>query len=208
MSDLSRSASTERNASGAPNAAPAADDAALDSLVARCLVHKALAERGDDAGSLARRIGIGGSALCTLLLTVAPDHPLLVAEDYVPSDTSEEQTWVRNLLLHNVSTDLELSRWLAAILARRAMEANHLWEDLGLPNRGALSRMLQRHFAPLVIRNVNDMRWKRFFFRVLCEDEGLVHCSSPTCSACVDVDRCFEPGSAEAMIARAKQAPA
>jgi hypothetical protein len=33
------------------------------------------------------------------------------------------------------------------------------------------------------------------------------HCTSPTCSNCVDVEKCFEPESAEAMIARAKTAP-
>lgn len=183
------------------------DDAEFDSMVIGCLVRKALAEKAELGGHLGRRLGVGGTALCTLLLLVAPDHPLLVAEDYVPQDACEEQAWVRSLLLRNVSTDLELSRWLAAIVARRAMEGSHLWEDLGLPNRDALTRLLQRHFAPLAIRNVNNMRWKRFLFRLLCEDEGLVHCTSPTCCSCPDVDKCFEPSSAEAMIARAKQAP-
>ena len=52
------------------------------------------------------------------------------------------------------------------------------------------------------------MRWKRFLYRQLCEEEGMSHCTSPTCSSCIDVDKCFEPQSTEALLARAKHAPA
>lgn len=86
------------------------------------------------------------------------------------------------------------------------MQANHLWEDLGLPSRDTLNRLMARHFKPLFDANQGRMRWKRFFYRALCEEEGLSHCTSPTCADCEDFERCFEPDSAEAQIARAKRA--
>jgi nitrogen fixation protein NifQ len=184
-----------------------ADAAAFDRTVLTAVLEKALGERDRHGERLARRVGVSGTALGILLMLNVPGHPVLAPEDYAPADTCEEQTWVRDLLTRNISTDLEISKWLAAIVARRAMEGNHLWEDLGLPDRAALTRLMNVHFAPLATRNALDMRWKRFIYRTLCEEEGLVQCTSPTCGACVDVGSCFPPGSAEALIAQSKQAP-
>lgn len=186
---------------------PCGDDA-FDTMVVTCILEKALGERDRLGGSLARRVGIGGTALGVLLMLHVPDHPVLGPDDYRAADECEEQAWVRELLERNVSGGNN-SRGLAAMVARRALEADHLWEDLGLPNRAALSKLMQRHFEPLAARNAGaQMRWKRFFYRQLCEEEGLSHCTSPTCSNCPDVPRCFAPDSAEAVIARSKQAPA
>lgn len=194
---------------GLAAAADELDDAVdFDDSVVTGVLEKALGERDRKGGSLADRVGIGGTALAILLMLNIPGHPVLAPDDYVLGPESEEQGWVRDLLLRHLSTDAELSRWLAAIIARRAMEEDHLWEDLGLPDRPALRTLLERHFAPLAARNTNSMRWKRFFYRVLCEEEGIAHCTSPTCGSCPDVDRCFEPASAEHEIARTKHAPA
>ncbi|MEQ1672427.1 MAG: nitrogen fixation protein NifQ, partial [Hyphomicrobium sp.] len=140
-----------------------------------------------------------------LLMLNVPGHPVLAPEDYVLSGASEEHDWVRDLLLRHVSTDLEITSWIAAIVARRAMQADHLWQDLGFPDRSMLNALMARHFATLSASNTENMRWKRFFYRTLCEEEGLSHCTSPSCSDCADVERCFEPESAEARIARAKR---
>ncbi|MFZ8278305.1 nitrogen fixation protein NifQ, partial [Staphylococcus aureus] len=74
--------------------------------------------------------------------------------------------------------------------------------------RASLGRLLGRHFGALASRNTHGMRWKRFFYRALCEEEGYEHCTSPSCGACSDVEKCFVPESAEAIIARAKKGPA
>lgn len=182
-------------------------DLVLDREIFTAVLIKALKERNEDGGSLARRLGVGGTALGILLMLYVPGHSQLLPSDYAGGDEAEEQGWVRELLEHNRSSSSEQSRWLAAIVARRALEANHLWEDLGLPDRPTLTRLMRRHFGPLAELNDNNMRWKRFLYRRLCEDEGLVHCTSPTCSECADIHECFAPQSAESMIAQAKRAP-
>ncbi len=180
----------------------------FDHLILSGVLAKALGERDRKGGRLADLVGVGGTALAILLMLNLPGHPVLAPEDYVLGPECEEQGWVRELLLRSCGEDAELSRWLAAIVARRAMEENHLWEDLGLPDRTSLRRLMERHFASLAERNTGNMRWKRFFYRMLCEEEGLSHCTSPTCGSCPDVDRCFEPQSAEHTIARSKRASA
>jgi nitrogen fixation protein NifQ len=87
------------------------------------------------------------------------------------------------------------------MVARRAMQPEHLWEDLGLRSRAELSRLLMRHFEPLARDNTRNMRWKRFFYRKLCEDDGMVMCSTPVCSQCGDFAECFGEESGESRMA-------
>jgi len=112
---------------------------------------------------------------------------------------------VRDLLLGTRSTAGNIGRWLAAMVARRALEPNHLWEDLGLRDRSELSRLLARHFAPLAARNTKNMRWKRFFYRMLCEDDGLVMCTTPVCTQCNDFALCFGDESGESRMAERRR---
>jgi nitrogen fixation protein NifQ len=77
------------------------------------------------------------------------------------------------------------------MIARRGLEPHHLWQDLGLRNRGELSQLMHRHFATLARRNVNDMKWKKFLYRLVCGTEGFAVCASPVCSDCNDYDHCF-----------------
>lgn len=178
---------------------------ALDHIAITALLEKCLAERDQTGGRLSERVGISGTRLATLLWLHIPGHPVLVPDDYAPSTQLEEQGWVRDLLLRNRASDSDIAASLAEIVARRSMEPNHLWEDLGLPSRDALNALMARHFTPLFVANQGRMRWKRFFYRMLCEEEGLSHCTSPSCAECNDVERCFEPDSIEAQIAREKR---
>ena len=96
---------------------------------------------------------------------------------------------------------------LARLIARRSLRPNHLWQDLGLFARGELSELLHRHFRPLAERNVNDMKWKKFFYRELCRLDGLLLCKAPTCDACDDFGLCFggEPGEPLLALARGRK---
>ena len=97
------------------------------------------------------------------------------------------------LLLEHRSADDQESTWLAHAVATACMGANHLWQDMGLPNRTALSWLIKHHFTSLAERNCGDMKWKRFFYRQLCEREGLLLCKSPNCGSCSDYAQCFGP---------------
>ena len=62
-----------------------------------------------------------------------------------------------------------------------------------------------RHFAPLASRNTKNMRWKRFFYRSLCEDDGLVMCTTPVCTQCNDFNLCFGDESGESRMAERRR---
>lgn len=106
-------------------------------------------------------------------------------------DAIEEPDLRRLLLDHRTVPGDAAGRWLAAIIARRSCRPNHLWQDLGLFNRGELSHLMLRHFRPLAARNQGDMKWKKFFYRTLCAQDGIVVCKAPNCGACSDVGLCF-----------------
>jgi nitrogen fixation protein NifQ len=117
-------------------------------------------------------------------------------------EPEEEELMVRALLVQNSSLEGSLGPWLAAIVARRALEPNHLWEDLGLAARPDLTKLLLRHFAPLAVKNSRNMRWKKFLYRSLCEAEGFTMCPSPTCDACPEFEICYGDDSGESVLAR------
>jgi nitrogen fixation protein NifQ len=97
------------------------------------------------------------------------------------------------LLLEHRSDDSRESRWLAYAIAACCMGEDHLWQDMGLPNRQALSDLLGRYFSTLSARNTGGMRWKKFFYKQLCEREGAFVCRSPSCAECVEYSNCFGP---------------
>lgn len=101
------------------------------------------------------------------------------------------------LLLEHRSVEDQESTWLAHALATACMGANHLWQDLGLPDRAALSWLIKQHFTRLADRNRGDMKWKKFFYRQLCTRAGLTTCRSPSCNTCTDYQNCF--GSEDAV---------
>ncbi|MBI5163767.1 MAG: nitrogen fixation protein NifQ, partial [Magnetospirillum sp.] len=83
------------------------------------------------------------------------------------------------------------ARWLAAMVVRRSLKPDHLWQDLGLADRSDLSGLLLKHFHPLAVLNDRDMKWKKFFYRQLCLAEEVLVCKSPVCDACTDFAHCF-----------------
>lgn len=95
------------------------------------------------------------------------------------------------LLLDHRATADEPHRCVAHLVACACMGSDHLWQDLGLPDRKALSALLSRHFPTLAAKNTGDMKWKKFFYKQLCEREGINVCKSPSCAACADYNKCF-----------------
>nr|WP_229167796.1 nitrogen fixation protein NifQ [Bradyrhizobium oropedii] len=202
--EVQRGIATYRALTGVP---PEDADIATDSNFDRHVLASILAAAAMDGGPLPEKAGLSGHELAGLLQHYFPSVEVKISEQLLAfkCDENDEIAMVRDLLLKQRSTEGHIGRWLAAMIARRAIEPDHLWEDLGLRNRGELSRLLSRHFAPLAARNVNNMRWKRFFYRSLCEDEGLVMCTTPVCTQCNDFNLCFGEESGESRMAERRR---
>ncbi|WP_045226852.1 nitrogen fixation protein NifQ [Methyloterricola oryzae] len=98
-----------------------------------------------------------------------------------------------SLLLQYRGDGSEQTRWLAYAITACCMGDDHLWQDMGLPTRQALSELLQAHFPELHARNTGGMRWKKFFYKQLCERNGSFVCRSPSCAVCSEYANCFGP---------------
>jgi nitrogen fixation protein NifQ len=179
------------------------EDRDFDAHIFACLLAVAAMEEG----TLGERLGLGDDDLAALVERWFPHARTALSAGCAPGAGKEDDeiAMVRDLLLAHCSTPGDDGRWLAAMIARRAMEPNHLWEDLGLRDRSELSRLLARHFAPLAARNTNNMRWKRFFYRTLCEADGLVMCSTPVCTSCGDFNICFGDESGVSRLAERRR---
>ena len=182
---------------------PACDP--FDGHVLACVLAVAAEESAPDR-SLAQAFGVSGKSLRGVIAQYFPDaldHLIAFGLDSELVVEDEEQS-LRMLLQRSRSTPGPLSSLLAAIVARRAMQPNHLWQDLGLTNRGELSALMQRHFAPLALRNSQDMKWKKFFYRMICRDDSYRLCAAPSCSECCDFNGCFGDESGESRLARVR----
>jgi nitrogen fixation protein NifQ len=149
----------------------------------------------DGSAPLARGLGLSSESLAALIGRHFPDAPGLLAglsvEIHDDLPLSPEEPDLRALILENRRGALVEEEWLAHILARRSLGANHLWQDLGLTGRADLSALMRRHFPALADLNSRDMKWKKFLYRELCQREGIMICKSPNCDVCVDYSLCF-----------------
>ncbi len=121
-------------------------------------------------------------------------------------ERSADEACLLDLLERCTTSRTAFEALLAAMIARRAQQPNHLWQDLGLNNRGELSQLMTRHFKPLAVRNTGDMKWKRFFYRLICADASYTLCTAPSCSECDDFEQCFGEETGESLLARVRRA--
>lgn len=164
---------------------------AFDRHVFACILAAGLREA---PVPLTEAVGLTRTELAALLAAHFP-HCLDLADGLAEdrgADSLEEPD-LRDLLLRHGGAGTPEERWLAAMVARRSLRPNHLWQDLGLTARKDLSGLLHRHFRPLAEKNVRDMKWKKFFYRQMCEAEEIMICKSPICDQCSDFAICFGP---------------
>jgi len=158
----------------------------------RDMLDHAIREVAAGQGPLTARLGLSGPEIATLRDRFLPGRDLPGLDAPAP-DLPEDQRAILTLILWRGGAATPEARWLAAILARRAMEPRHLWEDLGLPSRAHLSAMIARHLPGLAAANRHNMRWKKFFYRQICSDAAFSLCLSPSCDACDERADCFAP---------------
>jgi nitrogen fixation protein NifQ len=176
------------------------DDTFDRELMSHLLRHAARA--AEAAGQpVEKQLGVTHSQLAAIVAYAGLDDTALIASDGTPSPDDEE-LMLQELLLRHRSQPGDIGEWLACIIARRAMEPNHLWEDLGLPERPDLTKLLLRHFQTLAANNTRNMRWKRFLYRAICESEGFTMCPSPTCDACSEFHICYSGDDGPSGLAR------
>jgi nitrogen fixation protein NifQ len=182
-------------------------DADFDRHVVACIFALAIGESLAGQQSLSVTTGLGAAELALSI-----DHFFPHAAHLLPLETdatvehSADEACLLDLLTQCASDGTPLQVRLAAMIARRAQSANHLWQDLGLRHRGDLSRLMKRHFRPLALRNSGDMKWKKFLYRMICRDAGYSLCTAPSCSECCDFEQCFGDESGESRLARVRLA--
>ena len=197
----------DRLQSPAPAFAPRAEHGriaeAIAGAVARALAAgrrpliRGLAEA--DFARLARTLFVGGETLVNGLTRNAATAAGDAFDEFDKFDEFDEFDDLLELLLAHRREANEMEGWLACALASAAMGENHLWQDMGLPNRDALSELIAEHFPALHAANASNMKWKKFFYRQLCASAGLTICRSPNCADCCDYANCFGPESGAAL---------
>lgn len=152
-----------------------------------------------DARAFVPALGMEYKAFLKLLqiyfpLFIAPPDWLDAQKSPAAADhaMSEFPDLLQLLLEHGARSD-EHHRRIAHLVASACMSSDHLWQDLGLPGRKALSTLLFDHFPMLAAKNTGDMKWKKFFYKQLCDREGINACKAPSCAACGDYSKCFGP---------------
>lgn len=179
--------------------------AQADSLYAKLMAHAVgFANDGLFAQMIASQSVGGGALSCCLSLDEKEFFELLkqhffgVELDFrkdskTPDPRAIERDDVLKLLLeHRAGRDAS-EIWMARIVTDACMANDHLWQDLGLWSRADLSRLMTQNFPSLAQKNVHDMKWKKFIYKQLCEQEGINACRAPSCEYCADYLNCFGP---------------
>ena len=109
------------------------------------------------------------------------------------ADRRVEYDAIVDLLVSQATPDIprEEAMRVARAVAAACLGEQHLWRDMGLPNRLALRTLLAEYFAPLAADNIMDMRWKKFIYRRLCRWGGFHTCTAPSCGECPTYAECF-----------------
>lgn len=168
---------------------PASTQATTDPL--RPVLASLLAGRSLNQGVLSSTLGLPEQAFQALWSDYFPGTPLHL-QNGAGEDIAELEDLL-NLLVEYRAGLQESEVWLAQIVAYSCCGRNHLWQDLGLANRGELTTLMTVAFPGLAALNSGDMKWKKFIYRHYCSREGIYVCPAPTCGECADFNKCFSP---------------
>lgn len=157
----------------------------------RPLLASMLAGRRVGLGCLPHHLGLGEDRCRRLLDEYFPGLPLLPAA--VVGERVPEWDDLRKLLVDHRGHAHHAELWLADIVTTACGGRDHLWQDLGLADRGELSHLMAINFPALAQANSGDMKWKKFLYRQLCALEGIYVCPAPSCGECADYAKCFSP---------------
>ena len=145
-------------------------------------------------GAMPFRLGLSENEYEQLMQTHFPGVKLPISflkpqEDIDPR--FEEQKELLDLLMDYRRYISDETAWMATIVVTGCMGGNHLWQDMGLWSRLDLTNLLNANFPSLAAKNYKDMKWKKFFYKQLYQQEGIYVCRSPSCEVCPDYSDCF-----------------
>ncbi|HIC7214276.1 nitrogen fixation protein NifQ [Burkholderia stabilis] len=148
-------------------------------------------------------LGLSPGQLTGLLARQFPRLPATDAAEFAPAIAmvllpAEHSAFVATLharLMNdaNPAVARDDADCLASIIAHACLRPDHLWRDLGLDGRDAVSAMLDRYFPALAARNVAHLRWKRFLAQEVAASLGVPPGPAPGCPGCEDFGFCFPP---------------
>ncbi|MDW6003963.1 nitrogen fixation protein NifQ [Vibrio mangrovi] len=104
----------------------------------------------------------------------------------------DEMNELSRLLHDYLQPQTQFGVQMITVLSCACMGGQHLWRDLAMPERPRLTDLFGYYFPALRQLNVNNMRWKRFLYRQLCERGGDYVCRAPSCGECSSYGECFE----------------
>lgn len=172
-----------------------------DPFDAHCFACVISARCEDVEGTLAERLGLSGDDLAALLRAhfggLEETDGLCAKGEAGAFEPAIEEKDLIGLFLDHRARNRPEEAWFAAVLARTAQRANHLWQDLGFTSRDDVSGLMERHFPGLKALNARDMKWKKFLYKQLCDREDIHICKAPNCEVCTDFAICFGPEDGE-----------
>lgn len=160
------------------------------------LIARMLASQVAGIGDMPRGLGLGWDEFVRLMQRLFPSTPITQFAHYgraLDQARGDEHAELYTLFLSHTEGDRELATRLADILVAGCMGGDHLWQDMGLWSRKDLSALIATSFKPLAEKNIHDMKWKKFFYKQLCIQEGVYTCRAPSCQQCADYEACFGP---------------
>ncbi|QPB24646.1 nitrogen fixation protein NifQ [Rhizobium sp. 007] len=187
---------TDRRSSQSLGLSPPIDlDMDFDRYVFSCVLLHALEEIAAEVATATEATGLSRAELRNVLNRSVPASVMQAfgLEKVREAEPCVEEELLRDLLLAHARPGDPTSACFAKIIARRALRHDHLWLELGLSDRSELSLLLATHFPTLAAGNTNNMRWKKYLYRMLCEAEGFSRCTAPSCRECKDFKSCFVP---------------
>ncbi|WP_151614018.1 nitrogen fixation protein NifQ [Sinorhizobium alkalisoli] len=173
----------------------------FDQYVLACVLSRALEEIDAGEATATEATGLSQVELRDIVNRSfpAPTIHAFCLEDVNDAEPGMEEELLRGLLLAHARPGDSASVRFAKIIARRALRHDHLWRELGLFDRVELSRLISTHFPRLAAGNTDNMRWKRYFYRKLCEAEGFSLCTAAACQECKEMASCFAPEEGESI---------
>lgn len=168
---------------------PASPEATADPL--RPIFASLLAGRSLNEGVLPATLGLAPHVFQRLWEEYFPGPHLRLGNG--SAEDIPELTDIINLLLEYRPGQRESESWMAQIVAWGCAGRDHLWQDLGLADRGELSTLMTTAFPALAQLNTGDMKWKKFIYRHYCARDGIYVCPAPSCGVCADYAKCFAP---------------